>query len=185
MTDWAGATALIVVDMQRTYEDEEIWGTRNNPGCEMNIGLLLDAWHDQEWPVVYVRTDIDEPESPLEPGSWGNALSPVLGSDPDLLVVKSSQSAFYGEPDLHGWLREHGVASVAICGVPTNLSVAATARTSVDLGYEVMLVIDATHTFDLVGSDGTVIRAREVARTFALSLAAADINVLYTSELVG
>jgi len=185
VSDWAEATALVVVDLQRTYEDEETWGQRNNPGCEMNVGLLLDAWREQHWPVVYVKTNIEDVESPFAPGTWGNALSPVLGEDPDLLIDKSSQSAFYGDPDLHGWLREHGVGSVAICGALTNLSVAATARTAQDLGYEVMFVVDATHTFDLRGADGTIIRARDVSRTFALTLQNAGMNVLYTSELVG
>jgi nicotinamidase-related amidase len=185
VSDWAEATGLLVVDMQRTFEDEEVWGVRNNPGSEMNIGALLDAWREQSWPVIYTRTDIHDPDSPLHPGTWGNALAPVLGEDPDLLVVKSSQSAFYGNPDLHGWLHGNGITSLAICGAPIHLSVAATARTAKDLGYEVLYVSDASHTFDLGGSDGNVITASQVAVTFALTLQAAGCSVLYTSELVG
>lgn len=185
MTDWGNATALLVVDMQRTFEDEEVWGPRNNPGSEMNIGSLLEAWREQSWPVIYSRTDIDEPDSPLHPGTWGNALAPVLSDDPDLLVVKSSQSAFYGNPDLHGWLHGHGIASLAVCGAPIHLSLAATARTAKDLGYEVLYVADASHTFDLVASEDNVVSAAQVALTFALSLQAAGCSIVYTSELVG
>lgn len=185
MTDWGDATALLVVDMQRTFEDEELWGPRNNPGSEMNIGALLEAWRGQSWPVIYTKTDIDDPESPLHPGTWGNALAPVISEDPDLLVIKSSQSAFYGNPDLHGWLHGNGITSLAICGAPIHLSLAATARTAKDLGYEVLYVADASHTFDLVAADENVISAAQVALTFALSLQAAGCSVLRTSELVG
>ena len=184
MSDWADATALVVVDLQQTYEDEAVWGSRNNPGCEMNIGSLLDAWRKQEWPIVYVQTDSDRESNPFHVGTWGHALSTVLSQDPDLLVAKTSMSAFYGEPDLHGWLREHGISSVVVCGVPINGSVALTAQMAKELGYEVLVVADATHTFDLESVDGTTIRAREVARVHMLSLQAAGCTVLYTSELV-
>ena len=184
MSDWADATALVVVDLQQTYEDEAIWGPRNNPGCEMNIGSLLEAWRAQQWPIVYVQTDSDSDGSPFHVGTWGHALSTVLSQEPDLLVTKSSLSAFYGEPDLHGWLREGGVKSLAVCGVPINGAVGMTAQMAKELGYEVLVVADATHTFDLKGADGTVVRARDVSRIHSLSLANFGCTLLYTSELV-
>jgi nicotinamidase-related amidase len=185
VSDWGDATALLVVDMQRTFEDEELWGPRNNNGSEMNIGALLEAWREQSWPVIYTKTDIDDDDSPLQPGTWGNALAPVLSDDPSLLVIKSSHSAFYGTPDLHGWLHSNRITSLAICGAPIHLSLAATARTAKDLGYEVLYVADASHTFDLVAADDNVVSANQVALTFALSLQAAGCSVLRTAELVG
>ncbi|MDK1027617.1 MAG: cysteine hydrolase, partial [Actinomycetota bacterium] len=38
--DWNGSTALIVVDVQKGFDDVSYWGPRNNPDCESNIGLL-------------------------------------------------------------------------------------------------------------------------------------------------
>ena len=35
-------------------------------------------------------------------------------------VMKQVNSAFYGDPDLDGWLRERGVSSFAVCGLTTN-----------------------------------------------------------------
>jgi len=37
-------TALIVVDVQRGFDDSEYWGARNNPDCDSNIGMLIGHW---------------------------------------------------------------------------------------------------------------------------------------------
>ena len=31
MSDWSGSTALIVVDVQKGFDDQAFWGDRNNP----------------------------------------------------------------------------------------------------------------------------------------------------------
>ena len=94
------ATALIVVDVQRAFEDAEYWGRRNNPACEANVAALIEEWRAQGRPVVYVRHDSDEDGSPLRPDEPGNALRPELTGEPDLLVAKHVNSSFHGEPDL-------------------------------------------------------------------------------------
>ena len=33
----AARTALIVVDVQRGFDDASYWGRRNNPDCERNV----------------------------------------------------------------------------------------------------------------------------------------------------
>lgn len=185
MPDWTGATALIVVDVQRGLENEEYYGPRNNPGCEMHIGMLLDAWRAQGWPVVFVQHDSKVEGSPLEPGTWGHHLKPVVGGECDLLVHKSVHSAFYGEPSLDVWLRSNGITGVAICGIQTNVCCETTARQASDLGYEMLFVLDATHTFDLRLGDGSVIAADELARTTAAVLQDEFGQVVYTKDLAG
>ncbi len=34
-------TALLVVDLQRAFDDAGHWGRRNNPACEANVAALL------------------------------------------------------------------------------------------------------------------------------------------------
>ena len=184
VSEWSDATALIVVDVQKGFDDEGYWGPRNNPSCESNIAALLEAWREHGWPVVYVRHDSLEPASPLRAGAPGNGFKDVLVGEPDLLVTKSVHSAFYGEPDLHTWLQTHHISSVAVCGIQTNLCCESTARMAGDLGYEMLFVPDATHTFDLKAADGTVLRARELSRASTVLLGSAFGTVVYTSELV-
>lgn len=184
MTDWNDSTALIVVDVQKGFDDVNYWGPRNNPDCEANIEKLIAAWRSQNWPVVYVRHDSTTPSSPLATGGKGNALKSVLKGDPDLLVVKNVHSAFHGDPDLDAWLKENGITGVAICGIQTNMCCETTARVASDLGYEMLFVADATHTFDIVTETHKVYRAREIATYSQLSLEADFGRIVRTSALV-
>lgn len=183
MADWNGSTALVVVDVQKGFDDAAYWGPRNNPDCEMNVFNLIAAWRDQGWPVVFVRHDSRTPSSPLSPGGRGNEFKDVVTGTPDLLVAKSVHSAFYGEPDLDAWLKGHGVSGVAVCGIQTNVCCETTARTASDLGYDVLFVEDATHTFDIIATKKTY-RAREIARYTSLTIDKEFGRVVRTSDLV-
>lgn len=184
MTDWNGSTALVVVDVQRGFDDATYWGARNNPDCELNVAALIKAWRNHNWPVVFVRHDSTTAGSPLAPGTKGNHFKEAITGEPDLLVVKNVHSAFYGDPDLDAWLKEHGISGVAICGIQTNMCCETTARMASDLGYDVLFVEDATHTFDITTPTHKVYRAREIARYTALTLAADFGKVVRTLDLV-
>jgi nicotinamidase-related amidase len=176
--------ALIVVDVQQGFDDPS-WGRRDDAPAEDNIAALIAAWRDRGDPVVYVRHDSVTPGSPLRPGLPGNALHPVLDGVPDLLVVKSVNSAFYGEPDLHAWLEGEGIEAVAICGITTNHCVETTTRMAGNLGYDVQLVLDATAAFDVVDLDGEVIPAEQIKRVTAANLHGEFADVVTTADVLG
>src|SRR4051794_41056285 len=95
MTDRNGA-ALLVVDVQRGFDDTGYWGPRNNPDCEANIAALLEHWRAKDGTVVFVRHDSAEEHSPLRPDHPGNAFKDVVTGEPDVLVSKHTNSCFYG-----------------------------------------------------------------------------------------
>ncbi|MGW1866211.1 cysteine hydrolase family protein [Streptomyces mauvecolor] len=173
--DIAPNAALVVVDVQQGFE-EPFWGPRNNPSADENIAALIAAWQETGRPVVFVRHDSSKPESPLRPGYAGNDFKKYveerrgLGSGPELLVTKTVNSAFYGSPDLDAWFKAAGIRQFAVTGIQTNMCVETTARMGGNLGYEVLLPLDATHTFDLAGPFGWHRSADELARATAVSL---------------
>jgi nicotinamidase-related amidase len=179
------ATALIVVDVQQAFDDVDYWGRRNNPACEANVARLIEAWREERRPLVFVRHDSDEEVSPLRPDEPGNAFKPEVSGEPDLLVTKQVNSAFYGSPDLDAWLRERGISSFALCGITTNHCVETTARMGGNLGYDVLFVLDACATFDREGPDGEVVTAEELTRATAASLHDEFATVVSTHDLVG
>ena len=177
MTPPNNPPALLVVDVQQGFDDEGHWGPRNNPDCEQNIGRLLEHWRAQDRPVVFIRHDSTEAGSPLHPGQPGNAFKPVISGEPDLLITKHTNSCFYGEPDLHGWLQERGIGDLVICGITTNHCCETTARMAGNLGYGVRFVLDATHTFargDLTADQLAHATATNLDGEFATVVTTAD-----------
>jgi nicotinamidase-related amidase len=173
--------ALVVIDVQRGFDDPS-WGPRNNPDCEHNVVALLDQWRTAGRPVVLVRHDSAVAGSPLGVGSDGNAFKPGVDGTADLLVTKQVHSAFYGAPDLHGWLSERGIRSVAVCGITTDHCCETTTRMAGDLGYETFFIADATHAFDRRLPDGTVVSADDIARATAASLHDEFATVVTTAD---
>lgn len=161
--------ALLIVDVQRAFADPR-WGPRNNPDCERNIAALLDRWRERGRPVVFVRHDSVEPDSPLRPERPGNAFQDVITGEPDLLVTKSVNSSFHGEPDLQAWLDGQSIETIYICGITTNHCCETTARVGGNLGYDVRFVLDATHTFDRPDPAGAIVPADDLARATATNL---------------
>jgi nicotinamidase-related amidase len=175
--------ALIVVDVQKGFEDPA-WGSRNNPAAEDNIAALVDAWRTAGQPVVFVRHDSTEDGSPFTPGTPGNDLDPILTGEPDLLVAKTVNSAFHGEPDLAEWLRGEGIERIVVCGIQTNMCCETTARVAANLGFDMDFVLDATYTFDLPSHDGGTISADELSRVTAANLDPEFGRVVTTSDAV-
>jgi nicotinamidase-related amidase len=171
-------SALLVVDVQKGFSDAR-WGRRNNPLCEANVARLLAAWRRRADPVVFVRHDSLEPDSPLRPDQPGNALRDELTGQPDLLVSKSVHSAFHGTPDLAAWLHAREIGAVTVCGIQTNVCAETTSRVASDLGFSLDFVLDATYTFDLQG-----ISAEQLSAATAATLAAEFGRVVATDDLV-
>lgn len=161
--------ALLVIDVQKGF-DTDGWGPRNNPDCEANIARLVQAWQQRGLPVVYVRHDSQTPGSPLASGKVGNEYKDAISAEVDLQVRKVVHSAFFGTPDLKGWLDDHGIPAVAITGITTNHCCETTARMAGDLGLDTYFILDATHTFDRQHPDGHTIIADDLAAATAASL---------------
>jgi nicotinamidase-related amidase len=176
--------ALVVVDVQEAFKDEAYWGRRNNHECEDNIGALIAGWRGAGRQVVFVRHDSDEDVSPLRPDQPGNAFMSIIDGTPDLLVTKNVNSAFHGTPDLDAWLGTEGLAGIVICGITTNHCCETTARVGGNLGHHVLFALDATHTFDRTGPDGTLMTADELARATATNLHDEFAQVVTTAELL-
>ncbi|MER6346090.1 cysteine hydrolase family protein [Streptomyces sp. NPDC001595] len=183
--------ALVVVDVQKGFEESGFWGPRNNPGADENIASLIDTWQRTDRPVVFVRHDSVKPGSPLRTGYAGNDFKEYVeerrgkGAGGELLVTKTVNSAFLGTPDLDAWLKTAGIPQVVVVGIQTNMCVETTARMGGNLGYDVVVAYDATYTFDLAGPFGWWRSADEVGQASAVSLHGGGFaRVVHTKEVV-
>ncbi len=179
-------SALIVIDVQEGFDDESFIGKRNNPDADQNIETIINVWEKSRRPIVIVQHNSISAGSVLNPSKPGNALKPyVKRVKPDLAVTKSVNSAFYGTPDLDQWLKSSDIHQIVIVGIQTNMCCETTARMAGNLGYGVIFVPDAMHTFDATGPDGVVISADEITRATVASLFDGEFaKIASTSDLV-
>ena len=155
--------ALILVDLQRAIDDAR-WGPRNNPDAERTIAALVAAWREEGLPIVHIRHDSVEPDSPYRPDRPGHAFRPETAPlTGEAVVGKSGHSAFVGTA-LEETLDGFGATTLVLCGALTHNSVEATARHAADLGYRVFVVADACWAVDVRARDGGVWPAEIVHR---------------------
>lgn len=178
--------ALIVVDVQDGFDDPKFAEIRNNPLADQNIEAIIKVWERETRPIVVVQHNSESPTEVLHPSKPGNRLKSYIKKvKPDLAISKTVNSAFYGTPDLDQWLKASGIHQIVIIGIQTNMCCETTARMGGNLGYDVIFVPDAMHTFDSVGPDGVVLTADELTRATVASLYDGEFaKIFYTSDLL-
>jgi nicotinamidase-related amidase len=144
--------ALVVIDLQKGI----VGLPAAHPVAEI-IGRttqLSRAFRERGLPVVLVnvtgmapgRTDAGPPRFAF-PADW-TELIPELEQHPDdHLITKQRWGAFLGTP-LDEQLCERGVTQIVLVGVATSIGVESTARSAYELGYHVVLVVDAMTDLD-------------------------------------
>lgn len=148
-------TALLVIDVQKAFEEIAAAGVRrNNPEAEGHIAALLAGFREAGAAVIHIRHASVEADSRLRPERPGYAVSDVAREQPgEPVLVKNVNSSFIGT-DLEQRLRAAGHRTVVIVGATTNHCVETTTRMAGNLGFDARLVRDATWTFERTGPDG-------------------------------
>jgi nicotinamidase-related amidase len=156
-------TALIVIDVQRAFDQWEAAGKRrNNPEAVARIADLLRAFRDHRTPIFHIRHEGTRPNSSFLPNGTGYPVKDEareLAGEP--VIVKRVNSAFIGT-DLESRLRAAGIKTLVICGATTNHCVETTTRMAGNLGFDARLVRDATWTFERTGPDDDAHSAEDI-----------------------
>ena len=163
MCNGSARTALIVVDVQRAFDQWEAAGKRrNNPHAVARIVDLLDAFRACGAPIFHIRHQGTRPNSSFLPDGTGYPVKDEArerAGEP--VIVKRVNSAFIGT-DLEARLRAADIKALVICGATTNHCVETTTRMAGNLGFDAKLVRDATWTFDRIGPDGDAHAAEDI-----------------------
>lgn len=177
-------TALLLVDVQQGF-DEPYWGRRNNPQAEANMARLLAWQRGLGAPVFHVKHNSVNPASPLFPGKAGNAIhravTPLAGEP---VIEKNVNSAFIGT-DLQAQLQAAGIRNLVVVGLTTDHCVSTTVRMAGNLGFNVVLVSDATATFDKTDRHGRLFTAEELHEVHLASLDEEFCTVKTTAAVLG
>ncbi|TCR61451.1 cysteine hydrolase family protein [Bosea sp. BK604] len=177
-------TALIVIDVQKAFEEIAANGVqRNNPQAEVRIADLLAAFRAAGVAIIHIRHASLEPASRFRAGAPGYQVSDVARERPgEPVVVKHVNSSFIGT-DLEQRLRDAGLSTLVIVGATTNHCVETTTRMAGNLGFDARLVRDATWTFARTGPDGEHHRA-EAIHAMTLSNLSDEFAEIVTAEQI-
>lgn len=147
--------ALILIDIQKAFLDEEYWGgNRNNKDAEEIAGKILNKWRELNLPLFHIRHSSTNPQSKMHsshPGFEFNENVTPLEGEP--VITKNVNSSFIGT-NLKQQLDAFSINTVVIMGITTNHCVSTTTRMAGNFGYETYLISDATAAFDRIGING-------------------------------
>lgn len=175
---------LLLIDMQKAV-DHPSWGIRNNPEAESNVVKLLIDWRRRGAPIVHIRHDSIEPNSPFHPGQIGNEFKPeTTPLVAETVFAKRTNSAFIGT-ELESMLRAKGYTTLVVVGVSTSNSVEATVRMAGNLGFQTYLVADGTFTFEKKDWSGRIRNAEEVHDMSLANLDGEYCKVVKTEWVLG
>lgn len=163
--------ALILIDIQKGFDDIAYWGgQRNNPDAEHNAAELLELWRKKDLPVFHIQHCSSNPTSLLNETNEGNAFKDIVKpGEGEPIIKKNVNSAFIGT-SLQEQLDHAGIRQLVIVGLTTDHCVSTTTRMAGNLGYETFLVSDATATFNKKGIDGQNYPAELIHETALASL---------------
>ncbi len=174
--------ALLIIDAQQGF-DSSYWGQRNNFDAETRIAKLLNFWRDHQWPVIHIQHCSTETGSPLHPDNPGNAFKPeAMPVTGERVFQKTVNSAFIGT-GLESYLRSEHIGKLVIAGLTTDHCVSTSVRMAGNMGFDVILVSDATATFDRQDINGNHIPADEIHRIHLASLSGEFCRVQSASEI--
>ena len=176
--------ALILVDIQKAFNDEEYWGgNRNNIDAEEKCELILSKWRELKLPIFHVRHSSQNPESKLHKTNAGFEIMDVVKPiDDEPIITKDVNSAFIGT-DLKERLDNKGLQTLVVVGLTTNHCISTTVRMAGNYGYETILISDATATFDRVGINGEKYSSEIIHNTTLANLKDEFALILNTEKL--
>jgi nicotinamidase-related amidase len=164
----AEADALIVVDVQRAVMGGS-GAIPNAANVLAAVERLVRKARDTGSLIVHVQNGgpagaADEPGAP----GWALAIEPL----PDEQVVRKRDDDAFAGTGLETFLRDRATATVVICGVQSEMCVAATARAAMERDLVVILPRDGHGTYPVpADTDGGVaVPAAQVARVAEWSL---------------
>ena len=143
-------TVLVLIDLQNSNANEP-FSPISFAEVVANSLLLAHAVRRSGGMVAYTRvivqqlaklpTDVQLPAAPATPN--GDDLVASAGFQRgDTLITKRQFGAFYGT-GLHDRLRRHGMTTIILAGVATELGVDSTARAALDRRYALVFARDA------------------------------------------
>ncbi len=179
------ATALLLIDIQKGMDELDFYGgNRNNLDAEQNAVKLLNVFREKNLPIYHVQHSSKNPESPLHSSKLGFKIKDLVRPRTNELVfIKDVNSAFIGT-DLEQRLKDDGIKTLVVTGLTTNHCISTSVRMAANLGFDIILISDATAAFDMIGIGGQKYDAELMHQTALASLKNEFAQIVTTEKLL-
>lgn len=160
-------SALLIIDVQRSFEQKDFWQEDDFPAFKHAISRLIDGCQTRGVPLVDI---FHAEEGPFALESGFVTPMSFLSHKPQVSIYKHVHNALT-ESGLDLWLHERNIKHLIISGMRTEQCCETTTRVAYDLGFEVTFVTEATLTFPMTHSSGQTFSTDEIKRRTELVLA--------------
>ncbi|WP_353173032.1 cysteine hydrolase family protein [Acinetobacter rudis] len=150
-------TALLVIDVQNDYFANGKMELHHPEDALNNINRLEQHFIQAKQPIIYIQHIFKDPDAAFfVQDTDGVKLHADLKIDEDsTIIIKHFPNSFF-QTTLQQHLKQMGVSQLLITGMMTHMCVDATTRAALELGYETVVVSDATATKSLQFSEHAV-----------------------------
>lgn len=174
---------LLSIDVQKAFDDQK-WGVRNQPQAEDNIAKLFNQWRAAGRQIIHIKHQSDQTDSLFHPSKVTSDFKDnVKPLENEIILTKKKNSAFIGT-NLEAILTEKQIYRVVIVGLTTAHCVSTTARMSNNLGFETIVVSDATAAFALKDHLRNLIDAETVHSLSLATLHDEFATILTTEDMI-
>lgn len=161
---------LLIIDVQRDYFPGGKIPLHQPEAALQNINQLETYFLQKNWPIIYIQhVNYRINASFFKPFTQGVKLHPQLQLKTASVIVKKLYPNSFHKTQLEGLLKELRVTQLVITGMMTHMCVDSTTRASCELGFQPIVISDATATKEL-SSAGETVAAQAVQTAFLAAL---------------
>ena len=138
--------ALIIIDMQKGFF-KNILRKRNNLQAENNILRILENFRKENKEIIHIQHLSTDEKGILFSNEDRKFLKGFEPLSDEIVFQKHVNSAFIGT-NLENYLRNKSIDKLIVVGMTLAHCVSTTVRMAANLGFKVILIEDATITFE-------------------------------------
>lgn len=163
---------LVLIDLQNDYFSNGNHVLYQPEIAVNNARKVLEHSREQNIDVIHIQhLSINEGADFFLPNTKGAEIhQDVQPIDGEKIIIKHYPNSFR-DTELHRYLNQKKIEEIVICGMMTDVCVAATVRAAKDLGYTITVVGDACATEDRT-LYGKTISAKQINESFLAGLTA-------------
>ncbi|KAL8276746.1 hypothetical protein RQP46_010855 [Phenoliferia psychrophenolica] len=184
VTASAAGTALVIIDAQGTYAPTGGLAISGVEAAQKEIAGLVATYRKAGAPVIWVQHTAGAGAPVFNPDNetfdFIGDVRPKAGEE---IIVKQAPSSFTGTT-LQEHLQKHSIKQLVLTGYMAHVCVTGTARSAMELGYDVIIVRNAIGDRDIPSADGkSVVSAATLVNTVCDELADAIGTVIDAKDV--